>query len=314
MLVTRSLPGGAVERLAREADVDLWPEALPPPRAEIEARIRECDGIVSLLTDPMDAAMMDLAPRLRVISNCATGVDNIDVVAAAARGIRVGHTPGVLTETTADLAFGLLLAAARRIVEADVFVRAGRWTTWDPSMLLGHDVHGATLAVVGFGAIGRAVARRAAGFAMDVLYVRQSPEPVIDAPGRRVDLEEALRRADFVSLHVPLTGSTRGMIGARELGWMKPTAVLVNTSRGGVLDQRALVAALERGHLAAAALDVAEREPIPPGDPLSSAPRLLLTPHIGSASIRTRTRMADLAIDNCLAALNGHPMPHERRA
>ncbi|MCC7535757.1 MAG: D-glycerate dehydrogenase, partial [Deltaproteobacteria bacterium] len=232
VLVTRRLPGDAIERLAREADVDLWPEALPPPRAEIASRIRACDGIVSLLTDPMDAAMMDCAPRLRVISNCATGVDNIDLAAAAERGIRVGHTPGVLTETTADLAFALMLAAARRVVEADAVARDGRWKTWDPSMLLGVDLHGATLAVVGFGAIGRAVARRAAGFAMDVLYVRRGTEPVLDAPGRRVGLEEALRRADFVSLHVPLSDETRGLIGARELAWTKPTAVLVNTSRG----------------------------------------------------------------------------------
>lgn len=314
VLVTRRLPGDALERLARAADVDLWPEPSPPPRAVLEVRLAACEGIVALLTDPLDAAMMDRAPRLRVISNCATGVDNIDLAAAAARGIRVGHTPGVLTETTADLAFALLLAAARRVVEADAVVRDGRWKTWDPSLLLGQDVHGATLSVVGFGAIGRAVARRAAGFAMEVLYVRRDGAPVADAPGCSVGLEEALRRADFVSLHVPLTASTHHLIGARELAWMKPTAVLINTARGGVLDPRALVAALASGHLAAAALDVAEEEPIPAGDPLLAAPRLLLAPHIGSASVRTRARMADLAIDNCLAGLAGLPLPHEKRA
>lgn len=309
VFVTRVLPGGAVERLRAVADVDVWPEELPPPYETLRERVAACDGVISLLTDRIDGPLIDAAPRLRVISNMAVGYDNIDVAAATKRGIPVGNTPGVLTETTADLAWALMLAVARRIPEAERFVREGRWKTWDPRLLLGYDVHGATLGVVGFGAIGRAVARRATGFGMRVLAANRSP--IGDAgTARQVALGELLRESDFVSLHVPLTEETRAMIGERELRLMKRTAVLVNTARGGVVDQEALIRALHEGWIAGAGLDVAAVEPIPAGDPLLSAPNCVLLPHIGSASHATRERMAEMAVDNCIAGLRGERLPH----
>jgi glyoxylate reductase len=258
-----------------------------------------------------------------VISNVAVGIDNIDVAAATARGIPVGNTPGVLTETTADLAFALMLAVARRIVEADQFVREGRWQTWDPNLLLGYDLHGATLGIVGYGKIGQAVARRASGFGMRVVYTSRSakgdellmqPRAVrsqsAGGPAARVDLATLLREADFVSLHVPLTETTRQMIGEQQLRAMKRTAILVNTARGGVIDQRALVRALDEGWIAGAGLDVAEVEPIPDDDPLLRAPNVVVLPHIGSASHATRERMASMAVDNCIAGLRGEQLPN----
>ncbi len=312
VFVTRRLPGDALERLAQSVTVDLWPEDLPPPYDELRRRTAAVHGIIALLTDRIDAALVDGAPLLRVVSNVAVGHDNIDLTAAARRGIRVGNTPGVLTETTADLAFALILAASRRIVEADRFVRNDNWRTWDPSLLLGHDVHGATLGIVGFGAIGRAVARRAGGFGMRVLYATTRDATAEDAHlGARVDLDALLREAAFVSLHVPMTPHTAKMIGERELRMMRSDAVLVNTSRGGVVDQDALVRALNEGWIAGAGLDVVDVEPIPRDDPLLHAPNVVLLPHIGSASHVTRARMAALAVDNCLAGLRGEPLLHE---
>jgi len=309
VFVTRLLPGDAVARLAQHAEVDQWSGELPPQYNELTRHAASADGIVCLLTDRIDAALLAAAPSLRAIANVAAGYDNVDVPAATARGIPVGNTPGVLTETTADLAFALILACARRIAEADRFVRDGRWRTWDPNLLLGHDVYGATLGIVGYGKIGRAVARRARGFNMRVLYTSRGPASD-DAPGERVEFDTLLRESDFVSLHVPLTQETARMIGERELRLMKPTAILVNTARGGVLDQSALVRALEAGWIASAGLDVAAVEPIPPHDALLRAPNVTLLPHIGSASHTTRERMAAMAIDNCLAALRGERMPH----
>jgi glyoxylate reductase len=312
VFVTRRLPGGALDRLATEAEVNVWPGELPPAYEEIIQHVRFTDGIICLLTDRIDGGLMDAAPRLRVISALAAGYDNIDLAAARARGIAVGNTPGVLTETTADLTFALLLATARRVVEADRFVRDGKWRTWDPNLLLGHDVSGATLGIVGFGAIGQAVARRAQGFGMQVLYAsrhpRQEPPP---ARATHVPFEDLLRGSDFVSLHVPLTRETAHLMGRRELRLMKPTAFLINTARGGVVDQAALIAAVTAGEIAGAGLDVAAVEPVPAGDPLLSAPNVVLLPHIGSASRATRERMASMAVDNCLAGLRGEPLPHE---
>ena len=315
VFVTRNLPGDALDRLREHADVDLWPGELPPPYEALRERVRDADGLICLLTDRIDAALLEAAPRLRVISNVAVGYDNIDLVAAAARGIPIGNTPGILTETTADLAFALLLAAARHIVEADRFVRDGRWQTWDPSLLLGRDLHDATLGIVGYGKIGQAVARRAQGFSMRVLYTARSDR--VDAsrhPGEPVALDDLLRRSDFVSLHVPLAPQTRHMIGERELRAMKSTAILVNTARGAVVDQPALVRALNEGWIAGAGLDVMEEEPLPPSDALLSAPNVVLLPHIGSASHATRARMASMAVDNCLAGLRGEQLPHEVRS
>ncbi len=251
---------------------------------------------------------MDAAPALRVISNVAVGYDNIDVTAARTRGIAVGNTPGVLTETTADLAFALILAVARRITEADSFVREGSWKTWDPNLLLGYDLHGATIGVVGYGAIGRAVARRAMGFGMRVLCATR--RGVTDGTAERVPLDALLRDSDVVSLHVPLNDDTRQMIGVQQLQSMKRTAILVNTARGGVIDQAAMVRALEEGWIAGAGLDVAAVEPIPADDPLLRAPHVVLLPHIGSATHATRELMASMAVDNCLAGLRGDVLPH----
>ena len=290
--VTRALPGGAIDRLRSEHDVDVWPGELPPSREELVAGARETEGLLCLLTDAIDAALMDECPRLRAISNYAVGSDNIDEAAAGERGISVSVTPDVLTDTTADLAFGLMLAAARRISAAERDVRAGRWRTWEPSGWLGQDVHGATLCVVGMGRIGSAVARRAEGFSMNVLEV-----------SRGDPLHEALAQADFVSIHCPLTDETSGLIGERELDAMKPTAILVNTARGPIIQTDALVRALSEGKIGGAALDVTDPEPLPPDHVLFAAPNLTVVPHIGSATHRTRERMADLAVENLLAAL-----------
>jgi len=310
--VTRRLPGGALARLAERADTSVWQgEGAPPPEA-IAAGAREADGLLCMLTDRVDGALLRACPRLRVISSCSVGVDHIDLAAASARGIPVGHTPGVLVETTADLAFGLLLAAARRIPEADRYLREGRWSfahRWDPDALLGRDLHGATLGIVGLGAIGRAIARRAAGFGMRVLGWSRTPRSL---PGvEACALDRLLAESDFVSVHVALTPETRGLIGQRALAGMRTGAILVNAARGGIVDEAALAAALASGKLAGAALDVFAQEPLDPASPLLAAPNLVLTPHIGSASVATRTRMADLAVENLLAGLEGRRLPSQ---
>jgi glyoxylate reductase len=302
VFVTRRLPGGALDRLAAEHEVEVWPELLPPPRDELLTRAPELEGLLALLTDPVDAGLIEAAPRLRAISNYAVGVDNIDVEAATARGIPVGNTPGVLTDTTADLAVALMLGIARRLVDGDAYVRRGEWRTWEPELLLGHDLHGATVGIVGFGRIGQAVARRVKGFECTVLHTSRSGG---------VPLEELLERSDFVSVHTPLTPETRGLIGEHALRRMKPTAHLVNTARGPVVDSAALVAALHAGEIAGAALDVTDPEPLPADHPLLDAPNLLVLPHLGSATHATRERMADMAVDNLLAGLRGERMPHQ---
>jgi glyoxylate reductase len=308
VFATRGLPGGSLERLAGAVELEVWPRPEAPPREALLAGCREADGLLCLLTDRVDAELLAAAPRLRAISSCSVGLDHVDLAAAAARGIPVGHTPGVLTETTAELALGLLFAAARRIVEADRFLRAGRWTdAWDPAGLLGRDLHGSTLGVVGLGAVGRAVATRAAALGMRVLGWSRSRRAV--AGVERVPLGELLERSDFVSVHVAQTPETIGLLGAEAIARMRPGAILVNTARGGIVDEAALAAALHAGRLAAAALDVFAQEPLPPGHPLLAAPNLVVTPHIGSATVATRTRMADLAVENLLAGLAGRPMP-----
>jgi glyoxylate reductase len=311
VFVTRSLPGEALAHLARHADVDLWAGEAAPTPAELSERSAGAAALLCLLSDRISSELLEKCPHLRVVSSCSVGVDHIDLAAATARGIPVGHTPGVLVETTADLAFGLLLAAARRIPEADRFVRSGEWGTvagWDPALLLGRDVHGATLGVIGLGAIGRAVARRAAGFGMRCLgWTRSGRGP--DGVEMR-SLEALLDESDFVTIHVAATPDTRGLVGARELARLRPGAILVNTARGGIVDEVALEAALRSGHLAAAALDVYATEPLPRDSPLLEAPNLVLTPHIGSASLATRARMAELAVDNVLAGLDGRPLPY----
>ena len=313
VFVSRRIPEASLRPLMQECDVEIWEDELPPPYEKLLEKVEGKDGIISLLTDRIDAHLMDVAgPQLKVISQYAVGVDNIDLKAATDRCIVVGHTPGVLTESTADLAFGLLMAAARRIVEGAEYVKAGKWRTWHPLLLLGNDVHGATLGIVGMGRIGQAVARRAAGFGMKVLYYNRTPKrveiPNVDA--RQVDLETLLRESDFVSIHTPLTEETRHMIGRRELAMMKPTAVLVNTARGAVVDTDALYEALKDGRIGYAALDVTDPEPLPPDHPLLTLPNVVVVPHIGSASTTARTRMGDLAVANLLAVLSGKRPPH----
>ncbi|HEY8169444.1 MAG TPA: D-glycerate dehydrogenase [Candidatus Limnocylindrales bacterium] len=313
VLVTRRLPNDGLAPLEGVVDVDLWPDELPPPRDELLRRVRGVDGLLSLLTDRIDDELLDAAGSgLRVVSNFAVGFDNIDVPACTRRGVPVGNTPGVLTETTADLAWALLMAAARRIPEGVDYVRAGRWRTWGPLLLLGPDIHHATLGIVGFGRIGREMAKRARGFDMTVL-VHDAVAPGTDEQAalgvRAVELDELLASADFVSLHVNLTPETRHLIDHDALGRMRPTAIIVNTSRGPVVDQAALHDALRDGAIAGAALDVTDPEPMAADDPLLALPNCLVVPHIASASRATRARMAAMAAANLLAGVRGERLP-----
>ena len=301
VFVTRRLPGPALSRLADTHDVDVWPGRLPPSREQLHEGAADADGLLALLTDRVDDELFDACPHIRAIANYAVGVDNIDLDATRRRGIPVGNTPDVLTEATADLTFALLLAAARRLPEAMMAAAGGEWVTFEPAGFLGADVHGATIGIVGMGRIGRAVARRAEGFDMRVIHTgRDGGTP----------LDELLERSDFVTLHCPLTPETHHLIDAAALAKMKPDAVLINTSRGGVVDQQALVQALRDQDIAAAAIDVTDPEPPAPDDPLFDAPNLIVAPHIGSATHGARSKMAELAVDNLLAGLDGRPMPH----
>jgi len=312
VFVTRQLPGEALGRLGEHVDLRVWHDALPPSRDTLLEEASRADGLVTLLTDRVDARLLASAPGLRAVSNVAVGYDNIDVAACTQRRVVVGNTPGALTETSADFTFALILGLARRVAEADAYVRAGQWRTWSPTLLLGTDVYGATLGIVGAGGIGSAVARRARGFGMRVLYVSREAKPALEAEtgARRVDKATLLAQADIVSLHVPLTPQTRHWVGREELAALKPGALLVNTSRGGVVDPEALVEALREGRLGGAALDVTEPEPLPVDSPLMTLPNVLLAPHIASASHATRGRMASMAVDNLLAALEGRRPPH----
>ena len=299
--VTRQLPGPALERLGAVHQTDVWPGRVPPTPEELAEHVADAEGLLSLLSDRIDSDLLARAPRLRAISNYAVGYDNIDLEAAATAGVAVCNTPGVLDDTTADLAFALILAASRLLGQGERDLRGGRWNGWAVDQYLGQDVHGATLGVVGYGRIGRAVARRGAGFGMQVLHHSRRPS---GEPGFVDDLDALLRRSDVVSLHLPLDDGTRGLIDGPRLGLMKPTAVLVNTSRGPVVDEEALAVALEDGRIFAAGLDVFEREPqVHPR--LLAAPRTFLTPHIGSASTATRTRMARMAAEGVQAVLAG---------
>jgi glyoxylate reductase len=304
VFVTRAIDPAALERIRAAAAVTVWRDELPPPASALRAALANADAVLSMITDKIDARMIADAPRLRVISNLGVGVDNIDLDAATRAGIPVGHTPGVLTDATADLAFGLLMATARRIAEADRHVRAGKWRTWGPMTMLGHDVHSSTLGIIGFGAIGQAMARRATGFGMRVLYLKHSSSKLF-AGAVGVTLPRLLAESDYVSLHVPLTSETYHMIGAREFARMKPGAILVNTARGAIVDQAAMVAALKSGRIGGAGLDVTDPEPIAHRDPLLRLDNVVLTPHIGSASIATRASMAAIAADNILEVLSG---------
>ncbi len=309
--VTRRLPEPALQELLAACDVEIWDRDTPPPYEVIVEKVRDKEGLLCLLTDRIDAALMDAAPGLKVISQCAVGYDNIDITAATARGIPVGNTPGVLTDATADFAFTLLMAAARRIGEAIDYVREGRWTTWGLTLLLGQDVYGATLGIVGFGRIGQALARRASGFAMRVLYYDVMRQPDAEA-GLGVEycpLEDLLRESDYVSLHVSLTEETRGLMNSDAFALMKPTAILINTSRGPVVDPEALYQALKEGQIGYAALDVTDPEPLPPDHKLLELANLIVVPHIASATVSSRNLMATRAVRNLVAGLRGERLP-----
>lgn len=311
VFVTHALPGERILALSEHCDMNVW---LGPGLLTAEALREElagCQGVICLLTDRIDRELVEAMPALEFVSSMSVGVDHVDVAALTERGIPLGFTPGVLVDTTADTTFALLLAAARRIVEADRFVRQGEWrreNRWSPDFFTGKDVGGATLGIVGLGAIGQAVAHRAAAFGMRVQAWNRTPR---ELPGiSLVELDALLATSDFVSLHLPLTEDTRGLLDARRLALMKPGAVLVNTARGGIVDEQALAEALASGALFAAGIDVFEEEPVPEGNPLLGLPNVVLAPHIGSATARTRVRMADIAADNAIASLTGEPMPH----
>lgn len=310
VFVTRELPPAALKRLAARCDVEVWEEFLPPDYEVILGKIGGISGLLCLLTDRIDAQLMDAAPNIKVISNLAVGFDNIDIPAATERGIPIGNTPGVLNETTADFAFALLMATARRIPEGRQYIQDGKWLTWHPTVLSGQDIFGATLGIVGCGRIGAAVMRRAKGFGMRILVNSlESANEIRQLGGEKVSLDELLSQSDFVSLHVPLTEETHHLIGEQELKQMKPTAILINTARGSVLDPKALYTALRDGEILAAGLDVTEPEPIPLDDPLLTLDNCLIVPHIASASVATRAKMAEMAVDNVIAGLQGQPLP-----
>jgi glyoxylate reductase len=312
--VTRELPERGMKIIRERFEAEVWPEYGPPPKEEIVRKARDVDALVTLLSDKIDAEVFDAAPKLKIVAQMAVGFDNIDVAEATKRGIYVTNTPGVLTETTADFAWALLMAVARRVVEADRYVRSGQWkVSWHPSMLLGRDVYGATLGIVGAGRIGTAVARRAKGFNMKILYydvVPMPPEIEKELGAKRVDLDTLLRESDFVSIHVPLMKETYHLINEEKLRLMKKTAYLINNSRGPVIDEKALYKALKEGWIAGAALDVFEQEPTPVDNPLLKLDNVVVAPHISSASYETRSRMAEIVAENLVAFFEGRTPPN----
>lgn len=311
VFISRTIPEKALARLRDECDLHIWDGEMPPPRASLLDELAMADGVLSMLTEKIDQEALDAAPKLRVISNYAVGYDNINVAAATERNIPVGNTPGVLTETTADQAFMLLLAAARRLPESIDYVQNGDWQTWFPLQLLGQEVHGATLGIIGLGRIGFAMAKRAMGFGMRILYSGGSTPEFAERTGANaVEFDQLLRESDFISLHVPLTEKTRHLIGSRELGLMKPNAILVNTARGAVVDSEALLHALRERSISGAALDVTDPEPIPKDHPLVGMKNCIIAPHLGSATQQTRQRMGEIAVENLLLGLRGEPLLH----
>ena len=314
VFVARIIPSAGLDMVREYCEADVWPEELPPSREVLLERVRGVDGILSLLTDEMDGDVMDAAGQgLRVISNFAVGFDNVDVDAATRRGIPVGNTPGVLTDTTADFAFALLMTAARRVVEGDNYTRAGKWKTWGPMLLLGQDITRATLGIIGFGRIGKGMAKRAQGFDMRVLYFDafyRDEGYAAQVGALSTDLDTLLRESDFVSVHTPLTEDTYHLINAGALAKMKPTAILINTARGPVVDPDALYVALKEGAIRYAALDVTEPEPISMDHPLLTLDNIIIAPHIASGSVATRGKMAQMAAENLIAGLQGERLPN----
>lgn len=313
IFITRKIHPEVIARLEEIAEVETWPQAAPPPKEILVQKAPEIDGFLTMLTDPIDAEVIAAGrQKLKVIAQMAVGYDNIDISAATRSGIPVGHTPGVLTETTADFTWALLLAAARRLVEADQEVRSGLWQPWGPDILTGLDVYGKTLGIIGLGRIGKAVARRAHGFDMRILYADPTRDPEAEANlgVDHVSLDDLLARADFISLHLNYTPKVRHLINREGFEQMKSTAVLINTARGALVDPDALTWALQTGRIAAAALDVFDPEPIPQEHPLLKLNNLVITPHIASASKETRRKMALMTAENLIAGLQGNRLPY----
>jgi glyoxylate reductase len=312
VFVTRQIPAAGLDRIRAECDAEVWPDPLPPPHDVLLAKVADRDGLVALLTDRIDGALLDAAPRLKVVSNYAVGFNNVDIPAATARGVAVGNTPGVLTDATADMAFCLLIAAARNVVDSHQYAANGKWKTWEPMGHLGQDLVGRTLGVVGMGRIGYALAKRCArGWDMPVIYhdARRNEQAETELGARQVDLDTLLRTSDFISVHTDLNDSTRGMFNAARFKQMKSTAVFVNTSRGPVVIEKDLIEALKSGTIFAAGLDVTDPEPPPADSPLLRQPRLVVAPHIASATVGTRDAMASICADNLIAGLAGKPLP-----
>jgi glyoxylate reductase len=312
VFVTRRIPAVGLDLIEPHCDADVWGDPLPPPEPVLRDRVRDCQGLISLLTDRVDEDLFAAAPKLKVVSNFAVGFNNVDLAAATKRGIAVGNTPGVLTEATADMAITLMLAAARRLGESTRDAVEGRWKTWDPLGWLGQDLAARTLGIVGMGRIGYSVARRLhAGWGMKVLYTDQVARPDVEKElqATKVDFQVLLRESDFVSVHTDLNAQTKGLFSRDQFARMKPTAVFVNTARGPIVDQEALAAALRNKTIFAAGLDVTDPEPLPPGHELYRLPNCIVAPHIASATVHTRNEMARICAENLIAGLTGKPLP-----
>lgn len=312
VFVSRRIPQVGIDLIQPHCEAEVWPDHLPPSYEVLRDKIRDCEGLISLLTDRIDGPLMDAAPKLKVVSNYAVGFNNVDTAAATKRGIRVGNTPGVLTEATADIAVTLMLAAARRLGESTQDAREGRWKTWDPLGWLGQDLVGRTLGIVGMGRIGYALAKKLHhGWNMKVLYSDVNPRADVekDLKATRVDLDTLLRESDFVSVHTDLNPDTKGLFNKDKFAKMKPTAVFVNTARGPIVDQVALAEALRNKTIFAAGLDVTDPEPLPPDHELLHLPNCVVAPHIASATVHTRNEMARICAENLIAGLTGKPMP-----
>lgn len=313
VFITRQLPKINLEPLHQIAEIEIWTKRQPPPYSVLLDKVQEIDGLLCLLTDSIDRELIETSKSLKVISQMAVGYDNIDIATATAKHIPVGNTPGVLTNATADLTWALLMAIARRIVEAERFVKAGEWQTWEPTLLLGADLQGANLGIIGLGRIGQAVARRAKGFDMKILYYsrqRKTKELEASIGVEYAELDTLLSESDFISLHTSLSPATEHLISDREFQLMKSSAILINTARGAIINQQALYQALITNQIAGAALDVTDPEPIPMDSPLLKLNNIIITPHIGSASYQTRAKMAQMAVDNLITGLQGKRLPH----